>query len=69
MAILPEFCGHQAWLGSEVGLTKIAYCPSFLLQGSGEDSVSGATAHNCTGVGDTSHSPAPNLELALTQRK
>lgn len=41
MAILPEFCGHQVWLGSEAGLTKISYCPSFLLHGTEEDSVSG----------------------------
>lgn len=69
MAILcHKFCGHQVWLGSEVGLTKITYCPSFLLQGT-EDSVSGATAHNCTGVGDISHPHPPKLELALTQRK
>lgn len=50
-------CGHQVWLGSEAELTKITYCPSSLLHGTEEDSVSGATTHNCTGVGDTSSPP------------
>lgn len=37
----------RVWLGSDAGLTKITYCPSFLFHGTDEDSISWATAYNC----------------------